>query len=186
MQQGKDLPPEEIRFAKITVQLSQLIYESVCKLNSLGYKTVNPDMINMVSQLIESFDKKYLIEGFIENSHQLCWDSIKKRDEEFFVKNAGEIFKYLPMDKVDLFKDLFQTKDQNGNCVIEQQLKDNLWRLFEVMVKISIKYVHKGRIPYSYKKGNELISKYSISFYDAVDVSYHANVWNVTLEYPQQ
>ena len=134
--------------------------------------------------MIELYDKKSLIEGFIVNSHKLCWDSIKKRDEDFFVKNAGEIFKYLPMDKVDLFKDLFQTKDQNGNCVIEKELKDQLWRLFDVMVKISIKYVHKGRAPFSTVKGKETISKYTVSFYDDVDINHHSKVWEVALEFP--
>lgn len=186
MEVAKTQPSEEIRFSVTTNQLSGLIYESVSKLYNMGYKTVDPQLVQMVSQIIEIYDKISLIEGFIENSHELCWDSIRKKDEEFFVKNAGQIFKYLPMDKVDLFKDLFQTKDQNGNSVIEQELKDRLWKLFEVMVKISIKYVHKGRSPYSFNNGKEIISKYGNKFYEEIDISYHATQWNVSLDFPIQ
>lgn len=181
---AKVLPPEEERFSITTGQLADLIHESVSQLCNSGYKTVDPQLIQMVSQIIQCYDKKYLIEGFIENSHRLCWNSIHKRDEEFFVKNAGTIFQYLPMDKVDLFKDLFHTKDQNGNSVIQQNLKDQLWRLFEVMVKISIKYVHKNRMPYSINNGKETISKYSVQFFEDVDINHHAALWKIALEFP--
>lgn len=186
MQVTKALPPEEERFCITTTQLSELIYESVSKLYNMGYKTADPQLVQMISQIIQFYDKKLLIEGFIENSHKLCWDSINKRDEEFFIKNAGEIFKYLPMDKVDLFKDLFQTKDQNGNHVIEQDLKNSLWKLFDTMIKISIKYVHKGRKPFSTNNGKEVVSKYSVTFFENVDIAHHATLWNVSLEFPLQ
>lgn len=186
MEQQNTMPPEEVRFSTTTTQLAGLIYESVCKIRDLGYKTVDPQLVDMISKLIPVYDKKELIEGFITNSHVACWDSISKRDEEFFIKNAGEIFKYLPMDKVDLFKDLFQTKDSNGNNVIGEDLKNKLWRLFDSMVKISIKYVHKGRVPYSLDNGKEIISKYGLPFYEDVNITHHATLWKVTLEFPLQ
>ena len=130
---------------------------------------------------IQSFDdKNYLIQGFIENSHEKCWDSIKNRDEQFFVENAGNIFKYLPNDKVNLFKDLFITKDKYGNSVVSIELKNQLWKLFDAMIKISIKYIHKNRGPCLMENG---IPAYKISFFPTVDVSYHAKNWQVILEF---
>src|SRR5437868_5949819 len=142
--------PEEERFATNAKIMAQAVQESVQRLFNAGYKTVNPGLVAFAVTIISSFDKHYLIQGFIENSHATCWDSIKNRDEIFFVENVKDVFKYLPMDKVNLFKDLFCTKDVNGNNVVSQSLKDQLWNLFDAMIKISIKYVHKNRQAYSY------------------------------------
>lgn len=176
--------PEEERFAKNTTIMAQAVHESITKLFDAGYKTVDPMLVQMAVIVISGFDKHYLIQGFIENSHEKCWDGIKKRDEVFFVDNAKHIFKYLPMDKVDLFKDLFFTKDVNGNNVISQSLKDQLWGLFDAMIKISIKYIHRQRSPYSYQTENGMVNTYGAQFFEEVDLQRHASVWNVKLEFP--
>ena len=177
--------PEEERFAKNTTIMAQAVQECVQKLYNDGYKTVDPTIVTMAVSLISSFDKHYLIQGFIDSSHDTCWDKVKERSEDFFVNNAGDIFKYLPMAQVNLFKDLFTTKDARGVSVISQSLKDQIWQLFDAMIKISIKYIQKGRDPYSYQNENgELVNKYGASFYDEVDLNHHAKVWNVKLEFP--
>lgn len=178
--------PEEERFAKNTTIMAQAVQECIQKLYNAGYKTVNPDLVALAVTVISSFDKHYLIQGFIDNSYKQCWDSIKERDETFFVENASDIFKYLPMDKVNLFKDLFTTKDAQGHSVISQSLKNQLWDLFDAMVKISIKYIHKNRGPYSYITPEGIMNAYQSSFYDEVDVMHHANKWSVKLEFPPQ
>ena len=61
----------------------------------------------MIAAAIGAFNKKFLIEGFIENSHAKCWDNIKIRNEQFFSENSGDIFKYLPIHRVNLFKVIF-------------------------------------------------------------------------------
>lgn len=174
---------EEERFAKNTTIMAQAVHDSIQRLYSSGYKTIHPDIIALAVTMISTFDKHFLIQGFIENGHDKCWDNIKKRDEIFFVQNAGDIFKYLPMDKVNLFKDLFLTKDSSGNSVVSQSLKDQLWGLFDAMVKISIKYIHKSRAPYSYSTPEGITNAYGSSFFDEVDLAHHASVWNVKLEF---
>lgn len=176
--------PEEERFAKNTTIMAQAVHESVQKLFNAGYKTVDPTLVSIAVSVISAFDKHYLIQGFIENSHEKCWDGIKKRDEIFFVENASDIFRYLPMDKVNLFKDLFLTKDPQGNSVVSQSLKNQLWDLFDAMIKISIKYIHKNRCPYSYQTNDGLANAYGASFFDEVDLNKHASVWGVKLEFP--
>ena len=179
-----NIAPEEERFAKNAVIMAQGVQESIQHLYKLGYKTVDPQIVALVATVISSFDKHYLIQGFIENSHKKCWDGIKERNEIFFVDNVGEIFKYLPMDKVNLFKDLFQTKDIKGNCVISQEFKDDLWALFDAMIKISIKYIHRVRVPYSYSTTQGIVNTYRAQFFEEVDLTKHAAVWNVKLEFP--
>jgi hypothetical protein len=174
------LPPEEERFAKNAAIMAEAVYESVLILYNAGYKTVDPGMIKLVTAVISGFDKHFLIKGFIENSHEKCWDNIRNRSEVFFVEQAADIFKYLPVDKVNLFKDLFTTVDNSGHSVVSQNLKDQLWDLFDVMVKISIKYVHKNRKPYN----DGVKNLYREEFFKDVNIPYHSNAWEVQLEFP--
>lgn len=177
--------PEQERFAKNTIIIAQAVHESIKRLFDAGYKTVDPNLVALAVTVISSFDKHYLIQGFIENSHIKCWDSIKRRDEIFFVENASDIFRYLPMDKVNLFRDLYMTKDSQGNSVISQSLRNQIWDLFDANVKICIKYIHKNRAPYSYQSDTGVVCAYGASFFDEVDLKHHATVWNVKLEFPQ-
>lgn len=178
--------PEEERFHKVMIGMADAIKDGISRLNNAGYKTVDINLVNLIVQIIMPFDKHYLIRGFIENSHKLCWDSIKARDENYFLENASSIFGYLPMDKVNLFKDLFTTKDANGVNVISQSFKNDLWRFFDAMIKISIQYIHKGRAPSSQQTPNGIVKTYGASFFDHVDINHHANVWGIAdkLEFP--
>jgi hypothetical protein len=178
--------PEEERFAKNAGVMAAAVHECVQKLFNAGYKTIDPEVVALAGSLISSFDKHYLIQGFIENSYEKCWDSIKARSESFFVENASDVFKYLPMDQVNLFKDLYTIKDPQGHSVISQSLKDQLWKLFDAMVKIAIKYIHKHRQPYSYGTAQNVVNAYKASFFDEVDIARHARAWEVKLEFPPQ
>lgn len=177
MQQA--LAPEEERFYKNICVMGEAIHECVSKLYQKGYETVDPKIILMSLELMSVFDKHFLIQGFIGNSHIKCWDYVKIRDEVFFVENASDVFKYLPMDKINLFKDLFLTKDPNGESVVPQALKDQIWSILDAMIKISIKYVHKNRIPTLKSDGTKVYEK--PDFFKDVDVEGHARNWGVVL-----
>lgn len=173
------LKPEEERFSETAVQLSKAVHHNVNNLYNMGHKTVDPSLVLVVSNVIGLFDKHTLIQGFITNSHSKCWDKIKERNEQFFIENASDIFKYLPAGEVNLFKDLFTTKDKNGKDVIDQDTKDQIWKLFDAMIKISIKYVHKHRSPCS----KNVDKFYERNFFDEVDIIEHSTKWNIKLEF---
>jgi hypothetical protein len=178
--------PEEQRFSINASILAQAVQDGVQTLYNQGFKTVNPKLIESVAMVITLFDKDYLIQGFIENSHQFCWDKIKERSENFFIDEANNIFRYLPIDKVNLFKDLFLTKDANGNNVVPESLKEQIWCLFDAMVKISIKYVHKKRLPISHSVNGTLRRAYRAPFFNDVDINHHSKVWGLELEFPPE
>jgi hypothetical protein len=173
---------EPKRFSDNMEILVDAVHDCVTKLHNGGYKTINPIFVLLVKQIIGSYDKNRLINGFITNSHKKCWENIKNRDEIFFSENSSEIFKELPMDKVNLFKDLFTTKDRNGVSVISDELKTQIWTIISAMVKISIKHVHKGRRPYSI--GGDNI--YEVNFHPEVDVDYHSSLWGIKLDFPEK
>ena len=125
------------------------------------------------------YDKKRLIEGFIKNSHEKCWDKIKARDEVYFVENMSTIFGDLPIPDLNLFKDLFLTRDKKGDSVISIDLKNEIWDLFSVMTRISIRYIHKHRMPIADGAGNFIYT--NPNFFSQVDLDYHVKVWNLKL-----
>jgi hypothetical protein len=185
MSQPGQLPSEAERFSMNTVILAQAIYEGVINLYNKGYKTVDPLIVQIAIATITAFDKDYLIQGFIENSHEECWESIRLRNEDFFIENSGKVFQYLPIEKVNLFRDLVQTKDTNGNSVVPLDLKTSIWYLFHTLVKISIKYIHKGRGPHSYQdKNGQMIGAYTSEFFQEVNLIDHANNWGIKLDFP--
>ncbi len=173
--------PEEERFFDTTVQLSKAIHYNITNIYNLGYKTIDPNTILLLSKGIEFFDKHQLIMGFITNSHSMCWEKIKERDEKFFVENANDIFQYIPSGEINLFKDLFTTTDVNGVNIIDQDVKNQIWRLFDQMIKVSIKYIHRHRAPYSQKGNDSIECFYDRSFFDDVDIVKHSKMWAVDL-----
>ena len=177
------IKPEEERFTDVTIKLSEAIHYNVTNLNNMGHKTVDPNLILLVSSGIQFYDKHTLIQSFIKNSHEECWDKIKERNEQYFIENASNIFKDIPSGDINLFKDLFNTKDQNGVDVVDQDIKDQIWRLFDAMVKICIKYVHKNRAPFAQKDEDNINHYYERSFFDEVDVIRHSTEWKLTLEF---
>ena len=174
--------PDEERFAANANILGKAILQAITELYNKGYQTVPPLLVQIAVGVIASYDKHQLIQGFIENSHAKCWDSIRERDEEFFVENVGTVFRYLPTQQVDLFKDLYMTRDKDGKPVITDMLKTQIWNLFDSMIKISIKYIHNQRGPYADANGQH----YKCDFYEDIDIRTHAEKWRLTLNFPME
>jgi len=173
------LPPPEERFHQNVIGLSQLVYDLVSNANSRGYKTIHPSTVEFASLLLMGYDKKSLIETFIKHSHK-HWDQIKRRDENFFDKNCHDIFKGLPMNNVNAFRELFMLKDSNGNHVIKAEDRDAIWDFFESLIKIGINYIHQNRKP-SVKTDNDgkKLPVYTQGFFNDVNLEHHASVWGV-------
>jgi len=161
------VPPEEERFAKNAAIMAEAIYTGMKKLNDDGHN-VDLNMIQLAIAVIKNFNPHDLIQGFITNGHDTCWDKIRDRDETFFIENVTTIFAPLPMDMVLIFKDLFLAVDKNNKPIVSNDLKQSIWKLFDAMVKIAIKYIHKHR-------------KSNTAFFSQVQLHSHANKWQVDL-----
>lgn len=184
-------PPEEVRFYVNSKILLSAIREGFENLNKLGYQKVTTVQIDYGITAFDLFDKKYIIERFIKNSHEF-WDQILNRNEEFFTKNSTEIFKEVSSEKLSIFNELFTLTDSNGNKLLKEDLKEQIWDLFHNMVKISIKYVHNKRSPYNFEDNN--FYEYDFTLIDSlkypttnicdVDIDRHAEMWNIKLIFP--
>lgn len=167
------LPPEEERFYINVENICQIVYSGISKLERSGHKTVDLTLVSIGIAMIKSYNKHSLIQRFIDKTHFKCWESIRNRDENFFINNAGDIFSSLPVESVNIFRDLFSVKDKNGNSVISQGLKDDLWKNFEANIKISIKYIYYGRSKQASETPDFFTQQYGPTFYQDVDLETH-------------
>lgn len=139
-----DQPPEE-RFKVNVITLSQLIYNVVCDAANRGFNIVDSKLIVIASGILAGYNNRIIIDNFIKRSY-LCWGQILTKHRQFFSEKSDDIFRDLPMGKVSAFKQLFESKDKNGNPVISPEIEEQIWNFFHTFVKISIKYIYKERM----------------------------------------
>lgn len=179
------LPTESERFISYAVTLANVLYVCTQQLNTAGHKTVDLNLIIVARTFIERQNPDTAIIAFIDRSNGLCWDKIHEKDEHYFVEHANEIFNFLPMDTISIFRDLFLAVDANRIPIVPQDLKDKIWTLLASMVKTSIKYIHKRRQPYSYMIEDILHYDYAADFYNEIDLPHHITLWNPNgIEWP--
>lgn len=112
-----------------------------------------PDIINslvlsIAINYIQKMDPIDLIEKFISKSYEY-WCKIKEKDEKFFIDVADKIFGNLPSGDVNMFKNIFILKKDNGDPLIGDEYKDILWNYFHANVRISLSYLSETK---SYKR----------------------------------
>jgi len=180
-------PPEEERFITNVLDLTALVHELASICWDAGRKDINPQLVLFAENYLEGYDPKKLIDVFIRYSHNF-WDQIKNRDEIFFIENAHVIFKHLPVDSsnINAFKVFFTAKDENGNNIIEEDDRMAIWDIFESLVKICIKFIHRvrGVKLVSTKKG--LRPAYIEKKYPKIKVKELAKLWKIDLPMPGQ
>ena len=167
------LPPPEERFMGCIDDLISVVKDCLEHVQYRGYTILSPALISLAGAAIQRYDNKFITETFIKYSY-LYWDEIRNHNETFFTEHSNEIFQELPLGNIDSFKKIFTLLDNDGNKVINQDYRDDIWAMFESLVKISINYIHKNR---------ELINgTYKFEFYEYIDLNNEANKWKMTLK----
>ena len=190
-------PSEEKRFITNVLDLAALVHELATICWDAGRKDINPQLVSFAENYLQNYDPVVLIETFIKHSfpnrskkddskYITYWDQIRSRNEIFFIENANTIFKSLPVDtsNINAFKLFFTAKDNNGNDIIVKDDRDAMWTIFESLVKICIKYIHRV-------KGYKLVSTeqglrpaYLNNKFPYVKVREQAKLWKITLPIP--
>lgn len=180
-------PPEEERFITNVLDLTALVHELSTICWDAGRKDINPTMVAFAENYLEGYDSVELIDVFIRNSY-MHWHQIKDRNEIFFIKNAHVIFKNLPIDtsNINAFKLFFTAKDNNGNDIIEEDDRLAIWNIFESLVKICIKYVHRVRGVKLVSTPKGLRPAYIKKSYPKIKVRELAKTWEIDLRIPGQ
>ena len=179
--------PYQVQFHDNVMQLCALITRNVEQFAASGYNIVSPDKIKLVTAIISVYNKDHLIQGFINNSHERCWDEIFNKNEEFLINNSEEIFKFLPAKdpkgQITIFKQLYTAKDNQGKNLVNDNMKQQLWILLGQLIKKCILYIHTMRQPISISTAQGIVNDYNCDFYDEIDLNYHAQKWNVSLNF---
>jgi len=190
-----DEVPLEEQFKKKAVALATTVCKAVDNLYKEGYTKISPIIFNFIPTMIQTKDPVWLIEGFIDGCHPVevkndgsrqrtgvnCWDFMYKKDEEFFLDNVASIFKDLPEDKVNLFIDLYKTKDADGNSIIDKKTRESGWKTIHAMIRLAIKYVHLHRDPHSLTDSTGKVKKvYGASFMDYVNIGHNVRLWKMS------
>lgn len=144
MAQVPVLPPEEERFAVNINAFTQYLSGIIGDLQKQGKTKIQPVLVLAAGAYLQVQGKHELIRGFIDRSH-LWWDSVRTRDEVTFFKNTHRIFGELPQEHIDSFTVLFETKDADGKPIVDQTARNEIWRIFGSLIKISIKYAYANQ-----------------------------------------
>ena len=138
--------PEEERFRANILDLGALVHELTTNCWNAGRREVAPQLVAMGEDYLKKYESKKIIEGFINHSYEY-WEKIRLREEDFFINHAHVIFQQLPIksENINAFKMFFTAKDNKGKDIVIEDDRKAIWVIFESLVKISIKYVHKSR-----------------------------------------
>ena len=179
-------PPEEERFIRNVLELSDLIHELTSICWDEGIKDVNPALIILAKAYLKKYNKIEMIETFILHSHK-CWDEIEERRENFFNVHAAAIFAHLPVKEgnISAFKMLFTSKDDKGEHIIIQEDRNAIWDYFHSLVKICIKYVHRIRYCKLIEIEGKMKPRYTVNKFPEIKVRYHAKKWDIELDIPK-
>lgn len=179
-------PSDEKRFIANVMDLTDLVHELSTICWDAGRKDVNPQLILMAENYLKNYDPVKLIETFITHSYPF-WKQIKDREEDFFANNAHVIFKHLPVDpsNINAFKVFFTAVDDQGEHIIVSDDRDAIWDIFDSLVKICIKYIHKVREVKLIKTENGLRPKYQNNKFPEIKVRELARQWGIELPIPE-
>lgn len=177
------VPPEEDRFHDNVGILSEAVHSLVVKAANRGFEVVAPDVVSVAKFFLMSIDKNALIDAFIEKTNRY-WERIRLKERVFFLDNTDTMFGDLPVGHVAAFKSLFQHVDAKGHSIVSPDDEDDLWSLFSSQVKISIKYIHRMRGPFSYRSGQSTVNSYRFMFMSSIDIPALSKLWCVNLDYP--
>lgn len=176
------IPPEEDRFQSNMLALVDLVRELIATCHASGKTTINPALISLARGILESYDKKVAIENFIGYSYEF-WDQISKREEIFFLENCSTIFRDIPGNHLDAFRELYEARDAEGKPIIIESDKDAMWEFFDSLIKICIKFIHRERGPTmkDLNKGKGPQPVYTVNSFPDVRLQHYSNVWKVDL-----
>ncbi len=178
-------PPEEERFITNVLDLTDLVHDLATICWDAGRKDINPRLVMIAETFLESYNSVKLIEAFIKHSH-IHWHKIRDRKEDFFINNAHVIFQHLPVDtsNINAFRVFFEAKNEEGEHIIIEDDRNAIWDIFDSLVRICIKYVHKVRGVKLVKTTNGIRPAYKNRKFPDIKVREQAKLWGIELEIP--
>jgi hypothetical protein len=157
-----------------------LAEELIGMLKDDGLTEISPGLVKLVQGFLSNYDQDELIQKYIKYSHEL-WEKIYNKDEDFFISDAKNVFRDLPMGEVDAFKALFETNRADGTPAVTSEDRDDIWVYFFSFNTISIKYIHEMRGPVLMSKDGKMKPGYKNRFFPDVKLIKYSKLYGVEL-----
>lgn len=158
-------PPPEERFYINLINMGYYVIDQIKALYLKGKISINPELIEIAMDVIKTMDKNFIIQTFIKSGTPY-WDMIYEKNEAYFRERADKIFEGVPIN-LKAFRDIFEARDAQGNKIVEQSIRDMIWKYFHSLVRISINYMHEKGFyteQCDAKKCIELAAKWQVVF----------------------
>ena len=191
---SSQVKPSE-RFKKNMLIFLDIIAEMFQEGSENNIVDTDSKLLTILKVLIESTPSDYMIRNFIRKTYPY-WEKIKERDIEYFKENGLEFFttvkekgveniageesknnsfiKNLKSSHIDNFKKLLEGSYTQGGeeiDILDKERKEDIWKILESFVKISISHVHSQRI---YIEG-----KYTQEYFPEINVQENVELWSI-------
>ena len=192
----EQLPSAPDRFKVNLITLSEIINDMFEEGQDNGLVGKGFNVFSLLKLILSKTPSEYMIKRFIKrtNSH---WDKIKEKDIDQF-KNIGlELFQTIEDKGVDGFKDeeelsgssflgkistdhfknfkvlLEGSYGYEGETIeiLDETRKDDIWKIMQSFVKISLCYIQETR--------KEIDGKYTVEFFPDLHIKELAGEWGV-------
>lgn len=176
-------PTQTEKFENVMCSLCDNIKGMLSDVYEMGHQRLHPKLLDAIKAYLLEKDIEGVIEKFVNGSINF-WEQLRSHDEDFFVKNVGKVFGDLPYpDEIAEFSRLFLLTDVAGERILTEEDRDIIWEHFDAMIKICIKYIHKGRNPRLKPPDSNGKSKavYTKNFFPKIKLAEQARKWEVEL-----
>jgi len=193
-----ELPPEE-RFKRNLLSLFEIIEEMFIEGTNNNVINQSINILPLIKLYIKKTSSDHMIKRFITRTHDI-WDVIKRKDDTYIKEKMLDIFNNIQEKGVDsvkndeefsgnkisqiagalsgdhfvVFKDLlcksyqFEGKEY---YILDQERKNDIWKIMHSFVKISICYIHQIR--------KKVDGHYTVPFLNEIDISDLASEWKI-------
>jgi len=189
------LVPSE-RFKKNMIILLDIIKEMFDEGNENNVVDSDTKMITILKILIEATPGDYMINNFIKKTNTY-WKRIKDKDIEYFkeygldfftnvkengvdsltnpeTKKSNSFLKNLKETHISNFKSLLEGEyDVDGKKIeiLDEERKQDIWKILNSFVKISLSHIHTER---NYQNG-----KYSTEYFPEINIKESVEKWEI-------
>lgn len=187
------------KFSQDIINFVKLIREYIGEFYEKGLIDFSPDKLNGIEMLILLYNKQKMITDFINHSCE-HWDKIIGKDKEFLSKGLTHIFYnsiikdvegFLGVNStkdlkysLEKFCNLFDSKDENGDPVFNDDKMKSIWTHLDSFIKTSVKYIHYSRCPTLRKIDETHVKRvWTNSSYKEVDIIKFCKHYNISLDW---
>lgn len=134
------------KFAKNIEEFINMLREIFNDCKESGCQIVPDILLEIGIREIKSYATREIIESLIDCSNY-HWEEMHEKNESYFEKNLALIFSGLKMENVGLFKKLLVAQDENGELIVTDIDRDNIWNYLHAFIKLTLSFIHEERGP---------------------------------------